>query len=118
MPPGAAELAVGDGVETDVLLKPDGVADRRVLDFGERLGGNLATLAPLARVQQLLRAQQTADMVGAKRGLGARADGFLPIVAAILVGTSMQAPRTARPDVGPLDCILYKIDNLAKNCPS
>ncbi len=45
--------------------------DLAVLDRLERVGGNLAALALGARLLQRRRAQQAADMIGAKGGCGA-----------------------------------------------
>jgi len=62
-----AKLAVADHAEPNLLLQPNGVADRGIL------GGNEARLVQVAgrkgakRLAQLGRAQQAADMVGAKR---------------------------------------------------
>ena len=65
----AAELAVGDGLEADVLLHPDARADRLVLD-GVQLGRVDGAERELgAGVQQLGRAEQAADVVGTERGL-------------------------------------------------
>jgi hypothetical protein len=64
---GAAELAVGRHLEADALLHGDGFADHPVLQ-GMQLGcGQPALDMRLARVAQLLRPDQAADMVGAKR---------------------------------------------------
>ncbi len=66
MPEGAAELAVGCDLEADILLHLDRLADRLVLDLTELLGGNLVALFLLARIEQRLGPQQTADMIGAE----------------------------------------------------
>ncbi len=79
-PAAAAEFAVGDGAQPDALLHRDHVADARVLDgaqFGivvgtEILVSGLRSEQPLARVLELLRAQQAADLVGAERRARAR----------------------------------------------
>ena len=63
----AAKLAVADDAEPNLLLQPDGVADRGIL------GGNEAGLVQVAgrkgakRLAQRRWAQQAADVVGAKR---------------------------------------------------
>ena len=61
---GAAELAVGDAAEADLLLAAHHVPDRRVLDRAQGRGIDLAAGAARARLEQALRAQEAADMVG------------------------------------------------------
>ncbi len=71
MPAAAVVFAVGDRVQAEVFLQSDHLADGGVLDglqFGVR---DLARLAFGPGVHQRLGADQTADMVGAERGLGA-----------------------------------------------
>src|SRR4051812_2088427 len=50
VPEGAAELAVGDRFEADLLLPADDLLDLAVLDLRERRGVDLAALALCARV--------------------------------------------------------------------
>ena len=71
MPPGAAELAVGDRRKPDLLLLLDDALDLAVLDRLEVGGSDLALGALLARLLQRGRAQQAADVIGAERRLGA-----------------------------------------------
>ena len=71
MPPRAAELAVGDGMEADVLLLLDDALDLAVFDLLQLRGADLALGALGPRVMDRLGTQQAADMVGAERGLGA-----------------------------------------------
>ena len=71
MPPGAAELAVGDRLQADLFLLLDDALDLAVFDRLERGGVDLALGALLARLLQRGRTQQAADMVGAERRLGA-----------------------------------------------
>ena len=80
MPHGAAELAVGDAVQADLLLHVDRVADAAVLDLAQARGRDLAGRGIGARLRQLGRAQQAADMVGAERRR--RGHAFSPSVAA------------------------------------
>ena len=68
---GAAELAVGDALQADVFLELDDLGDRVVLDGAQLLRADAAGGALGARVEQALRAQEAADVVGAKRGVGA-----------------------------------------------
>src|SRR5262249_24264687 len=70
MPPGAAEFTVGDCLQADLLLLPDDAFDLAVLDFRQLCRRHLALGTLLARSLQRRRAQQTADMVCAKRRLG------------------------------------------------
>ena len=62
-----AELAVGRGLQADVLLKLHRLADRLVLGRAQLLGGDFAALSRRAGVDQLARPQQAADMIGAIR---------------------------------------------------
>src|SRR6266699_1057789 len=68
VPPVAAELAVGDRLQADVLLQLDGVLDAFVLHGAQRRTVDLALLVSGARGMECLRAQQAADVVGAERG--------------------------------------------------
>jgi len=68
---GAPELAVGDAVQADVFLEPDDLRDGVVLDGTQRLGRDLAARFSLARLEQALGSQETADVVGAERRMGA-----------------------------------------------
>ena len=70
---GAAELAVGDAAQAQVLLELDDAADRVVLHAAQRRGVDGAGLVLLARIEQRLGAQEAADVVGAKRRRVARA---------------------------------------------
>ena len=70
MPPGAAEFAVGDGLQAGRFLLLDDVLDLAVLDRLQRGGVDLAFGAALARLFQRGRPQQAADMIGAERRLG------------------------------------------------
>ena len=66
MPPRAAELAVGRELEPDLFLLLDDLLDLAVFDFLQLRGGDLAALALGARLLERRRAQQAADMIGAK----------------------------------------------------
>jgi hypothetical protein len=57
VPRGPAELAVGRRLEANLLLHPDRVADRLVLDRLQLLARNLAGRKVLAGLQQALRAK-------------------------------------------------------------
>src|SRR4029079_9154289 len=70
VPPGAAELAVGDRLQADLLLLLDDRANLAVFDLLEFGARDLAVGAALARLLQCRRAQQAADMVGAERRRG------------------------------------------------
>ena len=72
VPRRAAELAVGDALQADVLLHLHDRADRIVLDGLQLRGADAAVLVIVARAQQLLRTQQAADVIGAKRRLRER----------------------------------------------
>ncbi len=67
IPEGAAEFAVGRGLEPDVLLPLDDLFDLAVFDLLERGGGDFAPLTFRPRFLQRRSAQQAADVVGAER---------------------------------------------------
>ncbi len=70
MPEGAAKLAIGHGLEPDVLLLLNDAADLLILDGVKLLRGDLARFMFGARVFQRLGPQKTADHVGAERRCG------------------------------------------------
>ena len=70
---GAAELAIRDAAQSQVLLELDDAADRLVLDAAQRRGVDGAGLVLLARVEQRLGAQEAAHVVCTKRRRIARA---------------------------------------------
>src|SRR6202043_3163394 len=96
MPPGAAELAVGDGLQAGLLLLGDDRADLAVFHFLQRIGGDLAVGAALARFLQGAGTQEAADMIGAERRLGAlHSFSFLfPLPLAVVV--SQRGSRRAQ----------------------
>ena len=65
----AAKLAVGRKLEADAFLKRERVADGRIFCGAQRLPADLATAKPRAQFQEVARAQQAADVLGAERGL-------------------------------------------------
>ena len=67
MPPRAAELAVGDRLQADVLLLLDDALDLAVFDRLQRRRRDLALGALRARLMERGGTQQAADMVGAER---------------------------------------------------
>ena len=71
---GAAKLAVGDPLETHILLGAHDLADALVLDCVQFGRGKMASGEAIARFSQPLGAKEAADMVGAKR----RRHGILP----------------------------------------
>ena len=70
VPPGAAEFAVGGELQPDRRLLVHHLLDFHVLDLLEVVGADLALLEFGAGFLDLLRAQETADFVGAKRRPG------------------------------------------------
>ena len=84
VPGNAAKLAIGDRLEPDLLLSADDVFDLAILDVLKGLGRNLAARALLARRFQGCRPQQTADMIGAKRRLGALDVTHLTVMAGLV----------------------------------
>ena len=63
---GAAELAVGNALEADILLRAHDFANAFVLDRAQRSRLDLAGEKGFARVGQAPRTQVAADVVGAK----------------------------------------------------
>ena len=62
-------------LQAHVFLELDDLGDRVVLDGAQRLGRDRAGGTLLARLEQALRAQEAADVVGAEGGLGAGRHG-------------------------------------------
>ena len=77
MPPGAAELAVGHGLQPDRLLLLHHVADQPVLDGAQLVGADPAFGARGTRLLQLSRTEQAPDLVGAI-GRSRSPSSFLP----------------------------------------
>src|SRR5262245_54452393 len=71
VPPRPAELAIGDRLQPDLFLLLDDALDLAVFDCLEFGRADLALGALRARLMQRGGTQQAADMVGAKRRLGA-----------------------------------------------
>ena len=83
IPEGAAEFAVGDGLQPDLFLLPDDLLDLAVFHRFQRAGRDLPALAFRARLLQRRGAQQAANMIGAERRCGALShSAFLPPVSA------------------------------------
>src|SRR5262249_53353033 len=81
VPKRAAELAVGDRSQPDVLLFADHVLDLAVFDRRELGCGDLAALALAARRFEGGGAQQASHVIGAERRLGAgHRVPYLPVV--------------------------------------
>ncbi len=70
MPIVAAELAVRDGGEADILLALDGLDDAGVLDRTKLFLGDLAGLRLFARLGQLFGTKQAPDLVSPKNCVG------------------------------------------------
>ena len=65
MPPGAAEFAIGHGLETSIFLHPDDIDDRLILNGGELLGADgLVLETGLAGLFDAVWAQERADDIG------------------------------------------------------
>ena len=69
MPPRAAELAVGDGLQARLFLLVYEFLYLAIFDGVEVVGGDLPLFALLARFRDGGRAQQAADVISAKRRL-------------------------------------------------
>src|SRR3546814_12337049 len=74
MEEGAAELAVGDALEPDVLLALRHLADAVVLDPAQGLAGDLARRVLLARLDEAPGPQKAAHVVGAEWALQGHPD--------------------------------------------
>ncbi len=68
VPPVAAELAVGDGRQAEVLLQLHHLADQAVFGFLQLFRISLARPHLFTEVMQLMWTEQAADVVGAERG--------------------------------------------------
>src|SRR5581483_2068989 len=77
MPPGAAELAVGDRLQADLFLLFDHPLDLAILDLLQPGRRDFAPGTLLTGFLQRRRTQQAADMVSAERRLGALAHGLV-----------------------------------------
>jgi hypothetical protein len=70
LPAGPAELAVGDALQAHIAVEPHDLGDRAVFHFAQLGGADLAAGLLLECFEQVGRAEETADMVGAEgRGL-------------------------------------------------
>ena len=67
VPPVAAELAVGDRRQAQVLLQLHDLADQAVFRLPELRGLRFPDAHLLTQLVQLVRAQKAADMVGPER---------------------------------------------------
>src|SRR5690606_40396581 len=85
-----------DALEADVLLQPHRLEDCLVLDLAQVGRADLALLVVFARLQQLLRAQQTADMVRAERWFRSAHRSFLPISISLISTKARAAQRAPR----------------------
>src|SRR5690606_11531538 len=71
MPPGAPELAIGDGLEARIFLHPNDVANGFIFDGAQFLRAHAAILAArLARCLDAVRTQKRADNIGPIGRLG------------------------------------------------
>ena len=76
----AAEFSVGDSLQACVLLGLHDLCNRAIFDGAKLLARELSLDSLVARIQQLARAQEAADVIGAKRRCGARAHGYFVIL--------------------------------------
>ena len=72
---GSPEFAIGHALQAEIFLQADDVANRAIFGLTKVGLGDCAFPIPLARVQQFLRAQKTADVIRAKWGSGALCHG-------------------------------------------
>jgi hypothetical protein len=64
---GAAELAVGDALQTNGFLFADDLADGVIFDRTQFFLRNLVSIEARPRLLEMRRPEQTADLVGAER---------------------------------------------------
>src|SRR5262249_28049507 len=88
VPPGAAELAVGDGLQPHLLLFLYGALDLAVLDRLELRRADLALRPLLARRLARGGTQQATHVVGAERGLGSLHDQTCRVVIGVLLSSA------------------------------
>ena len=81
---GAAELAVRDTAQPEVFLELHDVANRGVFHRAQLRARDRAALRLLACVQQFLRPEKAADVIGAKRWASALRHGGTPGLAGAL----------------------------------
>jgi hypothetical protein len=62
---GAAKFAVGDRLQAHFLLHADHFTDGAILDCAQLRGVYLFACKLFARLEQISRAQETADVIGA-----------------------------------------------------
>jgi hypothetical protein len=67
----ATKLAVGDSFQTKIFLKSNHVPDCRIFDSAQLRAIDGAAAVAFAGVEQRRRAQEAADVIGAKRGRAA-----------------------------------------------
>ncbi len=72
----AAEFAVGDGLQAGVFLELDDLGDRLVFHLAQLGRIDFAARFALARLQQVFRPQEAADVIGAEWGLGSLRHGL------------------------------------------
>jgi len=107
MPPGAAELAVGDAAIADILLQLDHLADAIVLDRAQAGGIERAARMGVAGIEQARRTQEAADMVGAegrRHALGYHALGHGRAPAIVARSNGDRSRRAAQRLAGMLTC--------------
>ena len=79
MPPRAAEFAVGRELQSERRLLVHDLFDFHILDLAQVVGGNLALLEFGARLLDLRRPQQAANLIGTERGF-CSLHCFLPLI--------------------------------------
>src|SRR5690348_18170069 len=103
MPIGAAELAVGRAFKAEPFLELHHLADRFILDGLELIRRDGVLLPLVARIEQLLRTQETANVIGTERRCGTRGHGSSSVFAdglvqgpLVLAGRSLQLRAVSR----------------------
>src|SRR5690348_10658704 len=114
MPIGAAELAVGRAFKAEPFLELHHLADRFILDGLELIRRDGVLLPLVARIEQLLRTQETANVIGTERRCGTRGHGSSSVFAdglvqgpLVLANRSLQSGAVSRAILCPSSCGTY-----------
>jgi hypothetical protein len=75
----APEFTVGDALQAGVFLCLYDLGDGAIFHRAQLLARDRSLRRLVARIEQLARAQEAADVIGAKGGCGARGHGYFVI---------------------------------------
>jgi hypothetical protein len=83
---GSAEFTIGDALQANILLECDNLGDCAILNRPELLGVDLTTRLLFTGIEQVFRAQEATDMIGAKRRRCASAHGIISFRIGLVCG--------------------------------